>query len=161
MAPSADPSIPQPPPRPTFRRWSSAVAVAAALAVAIACNKSSTATSPTSTSIADPTSTETFRGTVATGGSSFYSFTVAANGTVNVTLAELLQAGQPSEATVNLSMGQPRGTGCSPSLTIEIGVSATAPHISGTYAPGVYCVRVGDPGSLESAAAFTVTLAHP
>ena len=64
--------------------------LAAALAVS-GCDDSSTATSPTDTSstttttVASPTATELFAGRVTVGGSTFYSFTVVENGTVNVT----------------------------------------------------------------------------
>src|SRR6185436_1410921 len=78
-----------------------ALLVAVALALS-ACDDKSTATSPsstdttTTTTVASPTTTELFAGRVNVGGSTFYSFTVVENGTVNVSLADVGGASVPS-----------------------------------------------------------------
>ena len=98
--------------------------LAAALAVS-GCDDSTTATSPTDTSstttttVASPTATELFAGRVTVGGSTFYSFTVVENGTVNVSLAEVGGATVPSTVWLGLGIGTPDGEDCSTSATIN------------------------------------------
>jgi hypothetical protein len=130
------------------------------------CDDSTTATSPsdtdtsTSTTVASPTVTELFAGRVPVGGSAFYSFTVIENGTVNVSLADVGGATVPSTVWLGLGIGTPNGEDCSATATINTAAGA-AVHLTGTYAPGVYCVRVWDIGNLVAVAAFNVTIAHP
>ena len=140
--------------------------VAAALAVSACDNKSSTATSPsstdttTTTTVASPTTTELFAGRVAVGGSAFYSFTVVQNGTVNVSLADVGGANVPSTVWLGLGIGTPSAEDCTTATTVNT-ASGSAAQLTGTYAPGVYCVRVWDIGNLVAVAAFNVTIAHP
>jgi hypothetical protein len=129
----------------------------------IACDDN-TATSPTDTSttttVASPTTTELFAGRVTVNGSSFYSFSVVENGTVNVTLAEVAGSGVPSTVWLGLGIGTPSGEDCSTTSTVNT-AAGSAVHLTGTFAPGVYCVRVWDIGNLAAVAAFNVTIAHP
>ena len=134
------------------------------------CDDSSTATSPTDTSssstttVASPTTTEVFAGRVLVGGSTFYSFTVVENGTVNVALADVGGANVPATVWLGLGIGTPSGEDCPASSTINTASTTTTGstvHLTGTYAPGVYCVRVWDIGNLVAMAAFNVTIAHP
>jgi hypothetical protein len=128
-----------------------------------------TATSPTDTStpttpVASPTTTEVFTGRLAVGGATFYSFSVVENGTVNVTLSDVGGSGVPSTVWLGLGIGSPAGEDCTPATTINTASSTAAGatvHLTGTYAPGVYCVRVWDIGNLVATAAFNVTIAHP
>ena len=142
-----------------------ALLVAVALALS-ACDDKGTATSPTSTTttttttVASPTATELFAGRVNIGGSTFYSFTVAENGTVNVNLADVGGANVPSTVWLGLGLGTPTGEDCSASTTVNTAAGASV-QLTGTYAPGVYCVRVWDIGNLAAVAAFNVTIAHP
>lgn len=137
----------------------------ATLAVS-ACHDKSTATSPssttttTTTTVASPTTTELFAGRVTVSGSAFYSFTVVENGTVNVDLADVGGANVPSTVWLGLGIGTPNGEDCATSATISTAAGASA-QLTGTYAPGVYCVRVWDIGNLVAVAAFNVTIAHP
>ena len=130
------------------------------------CDDSSTATSPsdtsstTTTTVASPTTTELFAGRVSVGGSTFYSFTVVENGTVNVTLADVGGASVPATVWLGLGLGTPNGEDCSTSATVNT-ASGSSVHLTGTYAPGVYCVRVWDIGNLVALAGFNVTIAHP
>ena len=139
---------------------------ATALTVSACGNKTSTATSPTSTSttttttVATPTTTEVFSGRVDVGGSAFYSFNVVENGTVNVTLAAVGGANVPSTVWLGLGIGTPTGEDCSAATTVNT-AAGSAVQLTGTYAPGVYCVRVWDIGNLVAVAAFNVTIAHP
>jgi len=121
---------------------------------------SATTTATTTTTVASPTTTEEFTGTVTVGGSSFYAFTVAENGTVNVTLASVGGTGVPSTVWMGLGVGAPSGEDCSTS-SLTNGPAGTGPQVSSVYAPGIYCVKVADIGNLAQPATFAVTIAHP
>lgn len=135
--------------------------------LAIACSgdtptspSDSTATTTTATTIAEPSVTEDFSGALAVGGSSFYSFTVGANGTVNVTLAAISGTGVPSGVWVELGIGSPAGEGCAVTSTVN-GPAGASPQLSAVYAPSVYCVRIRDLGNLFAPARFEIAIAHP
>jgi hypothetical protein len=132
-----------------------------AFALLAAACESDTPTSPTSdpTPVAPASISETDNGTLAVGGSRFYSFTVVLNGTVNVTLTSLGSA-IPADVAIELSLGKPAGTGCRPTSTVNVTIETAAPHITGTFAPGVYCARVVDTGNLPSTAQFVVAIEH-
>jgi hypothetical protein len=151
------------------RHLARALAAAGLLAVAAlvlsGCNDSSSATSPSDTDTSTPTVaapgiSELFAGRVTVGGAAFYSFTVIENGTVNVSLADVGGANVPSTVWLGLGIGTPSGEDCSTTATVNTAAGA-AVHLTGTYAPGVYCVRVWDIGNLVAVAAFNVTIAHP
>jgi hypothetical protein len=38
--------------------------------------------------------------------------------------------------------------------------AGTAPQLTGTFGPGLFCVRVYDVGNLPAPASFSVTIAH-
>jgi hypothetical protein len=134
--------------------------------LAIACS-GDTPTSPsdssattTTATIAEPSVTEDFSGILSVGGSSFYSFTVGANGTVNVTLASISGTGVPPGVWVELGVGSPAGEGCAVTSTVN-GPAGASPQISTIYAPSVYCVRIRDLGNLFAPARFAIAIAHP
>jgi hypothetical protein len=81
------------------------------------------------------------------------------NGMVNLTLTSLGQA-IAADVTVELTLGQPSGTGCVPRTSVTVTVETAAPHLTGTFAPGVYCARVADTGNLPSTASFVVAIEH-
>jgi hypothetical protein len=112
------------------------------------------------TPIAPPSVTETWEGTLAVGGSRFYSFAVGLNGTVNVTLSNLLQDGGESATQVGLALGYPAGTGCTANTSVTV-AAATDPQVTNTYLPGVYCVKIADAGNLSGPAQFRIVIAHP
>ena len=153
------------PGRHLARATSAALLLATALALS-ACGDKSGATSPTTpdptttTTVASPTATELFAGRLDVGGATFYSFNVVENGTVNVTLADVGGANVPSTVWLGLGIGTPSGEDCATSSTINT-AAGSAVQLTGTYAPGVYCVRVWDIGNLVAVAAFNVTIAHP
>jgi hypothetical protein len=132
-----------------------------------ACSHSSTSTSPsttsstTSTTAAAPTVSESFTGTLPVGGFKFFSFNIAANGTVNVTLNSVTGAGVPATVQLGLGIGTPSGIDCSTTTTVTAGVTAAAPQTTGTFGPGTFCVRVYDVGNLFGPANFNITIAHP
>ena len=132
-----------------------------ALATA-ACSKNPT--SPSSSTPTTPTTspvTESFSGTLAVAGASFYSFSMASAGTVTATLLAIQGTGVPPAVQVNLGVGTPSGKTCtvtSPTV-VQIGGTATA-NIT-NQVPGVYCVNLSDGGNLFAPAAFTVSIDHP
>jgi hypothetical protein len=144
--------------------WLLRIVVSAALVGAVACDKAETPTSPTTTTpaatIAEPTVTEEFVGTVTVGGSSFYSFTVEQNCTVQITLASVGGSSVPPTVWLGLGIGTPGGEDCVTTSSLNTQAAASA-QLSGTYAPGIYCARVHDIGNLVAPATFTVSIAHP
>jgi hypothetical protein len=118
---------------------------------------SSTTTTPTA---ADATINETFNGTLPVGGSNFYSFNVGVYGTVNLTLTSVGGTGVPSTLWLGLGIGQPSGTTCPTTTSIDT-QAGTAVQVTGTYQPGVYCADVWDIGNLAAPATFSVAIAHP
>jgi hypothetical protein len=140
--------------------------IAASLAIA-SCGSNETPTSPTdsttgstTTTAASPVFSEDFIGTLDADGSSFYSFSVTQYGTVNVTLTSVGGTFVPSGLQLGLGLGTPSGTDCSTTQTITTR-SGPSPQLTGTYQPGVYCVRVYDVGNVFGAANFAVTIAYP
>ena len=95
------------------------------------------------------------------GGFRFFTFNIAANGTVNVTLNSVAGTGVPSTVQLGLGIGQPSGIDCATTTTVTAGVTAAAPQTTGTFGPGTFCVRVFDVGNLFGPAAFNITIAHP
>ena len=105
--------------------------------------------------------TETFSGILPVGGTKFYSFGVASSGTVNVTLTGVNVDGQPSDVSLTVGLGTPSGTSCSTTSPSAV-QAGSAPQVTGTEQPGVYCVNVQDAGpNLPDPADFIVTIAHP
>ena len=137
----------------------------AAALMAAACTNNTTTPSSTSTTTTTttttttPTTSETFAASVNVGGAAFYSFNIAANGTVNVTLNSVGGAGVPATVQLGLGIGTPAGVDC----TVTSAVTAAAgisPQLTGTFGPGLFCVRVYDVGNLAAPAAFKTTIAH-
>jgi len=131
-----------------------------------ACSHNSTAepsltTTTTTATAAPPTVNEVFASTVPVGGFKFYTFNIAVNGTVNVTLNSVSGAGVPTTVQLGLGIGQPAGTDCAVSVVQTAGSAFAAPQATGVFGPGLFCVRVFDVGNLFAPANFTVTIAHP
>jgi hypothetical protein len=103
---------------------------------------------------------ESFVGTLAVGGSAFYSFTVPHQGTVTLTLLSLTIGGAPSDLTVSLGLGVPSGTACRTTAATPA-AAGIAPQSSNPVTPSVYCVNVSDSGSLTAAADFAVNITRP
>jgi len=138
------------------------IAMFGLLLLGTACSNN-TATTPTTTTTTTtnttPTISEPFAGTVQVGGAVFYSFNIAVSGTVNVTLNSVSGAGVPATVQLGLGIGTPAGTDCSTTSALTA-ASGTAPQLTGTFGPGLFCVRVYDVGNLFGPAAFSVTIAH-
>ena len=125
-----------------------------------ACNKNSTSTttSPTLTAAA-ATITESFSAPIAVSGGVFYSFSFAAYGNINVTLTGVTGDGLAEGQTLGMGIGRPGGTSCTTVSTVAVLPSDTA-QLTGTYGPGIYCVRVYDTGSLTAPVTVAVTVTH-
>ena len=118
-------------------------------------------TTTTTATAAAPTVSESFTGTLPVAGFKFYSFNIAVNGTVNVTLNSVSGAGVPATVQLGLGIGQPSGLDCAATTTVTAGITAAAPQTTGTFGPGLFCVRVFDVGNLFAPANFNITIAHP
>jgi len=127
-------------------------------------SSASTASSITSPSLnpADPTTIETFSGTLRPNASVFYSFTVATYGTVNVTLEDVtgVQLSEDVPFEFEIGWGVPRGTGCSPNAVLVV-APGDGPHSSTVLDAGIWCVRLRELGNLPAPARFRMTIAHP
>jgi hypothetical protein len=147
-------------------RWSRRGTLAMAvvlLTLTSACSKDDSPTAPTDTStstVAAPTISESFAGTLPVGGARFYAFTVVEYGTVNVTLTSVGGPNVPSTLWLGLGIGTPTAQECTTSTAVNT-QSGSSPQVTGTYAPGIYCARVTDIGNLVAPAAFAVTIDHP
>jgi len=107
-----------------------------------------------------PLAVESFTGTLAKTGTAFYSFTVPRDGAVSLTLLSLTIGGVPSDLSITMGLGVPRGTGCQTST--QIGVTAgVAPQVTNPVVPSVYCVNLNDTGTLTADAAFAVSISRP
>jgi hypothetical protein len=137
------------------------VLVFSAAAAASAGCSGTTATTPSDTTSTASTSTDYFTGTLAQGGSAFYSFTVSSAGTAAVTLASTTAAkiGPAVPLTLRLGLGTPLGEACSTIRTIDTppGLSAQLLNALGT---GTYCVNVADIGNIRGSVLFAVRIVH-
>jgi hypothetical protein len=140
-------------------------ALIATLVLCVGCGDESP-TSPTdtstssSTTAAAPTVSEEFLSTVPVGGSKFYSFTTSTYGTINLTLTSVGGNFVPSTVMLGLGIGQPSGTDCVTTTSVNTAAGSTA-QVTGTYDAGVYCAKVSDIGNLYAPASFNVTIAYP
>ena len=151
-----------------MRATTAPLAIAAmAILVFSACSHNSvtdpslTSTSSTTTPVAAPTVTEQFNGTLPVSGFRFYSFSIAVNGTVNVTLKSVTGTNVPSTIQLGLGIGQPSGPDCAATVTATAASTFAAPQATGVFGPGTFCVRVFDVGNLAAPATFAITIAHP
>jgi hypothetical protein len=135
-------------------RWP-AMAIAVALAaLAGACGGSSTDTTTTPT---NPTlTTVTLTGTLLAGGAAFHNFTVTQQGTLTATLTNLTPQ---ATITVGFGIGQPIGTTCTLLSTLE--TAKVGSVLSGTIAPGSFCIQIYDIGNVQGSDDYTITLVHP
>jgi hypothetical protein len=151
-----------------LREWAGRVGVAAVCLAALplaACSDSSSPTSPsdtpTSETPVDPTVTQSFTGRIGPNGHSFYSFEVAAYGTVHVTVQNVGGVtGVPDTVWVGVGLGVPEGTDCSTTTSLNVQAGA-GPHLTSTLTAGTYCARIYDVGNLAASTPFAILIAHP
>jgi len=135
------------------------VACVCALSLAGCGSGSSASTTSPSSVPAAATMNESFAGTVGVGEGLFYSFSMAQYGNVAVTLTGISGTDLPDDLTLTVGIGRPAGTSCTTSTAITAGPGDT-PQVTGTYGPGVFCVRISDSGTLTSAVDITAAVAH-
>jgi len=121
---------------------------------------SSTSTSTNTQTAASPATTEEFDSTVPVGGSKFYSFTTTTYGTIQITLTSVSGSFVPSTVMLGVGLGQPSGTDCVTTTSINT-AAGTTPQVTGVYDAGVYCAKITDIGNLYAPASFTATIAYP
>ena len=121
---------------------------------------SNTSTTTTAT-VATPTVNEAFNGTLPVGGFKFYTFNIAVSGTVNITLNKVSGTNVPATVQLGLGIGQPSGVDCATTVSVTAASTFAAPQTTGTFGPGLFCVRVYDVGNLAASATFAITIAHP
>lgn len=78
---------------------------------------------------------------------------------VNVTLNGVSGAGVPATVQLGLGIGTPAGVDCTVTTSVTA-AAGTAPQLTGTFGPGLFCVRVYDVGNLFAPASFSATIAH-
>jgi hypothetical protein len=131
------------------------------LLVVVAGCESDSPTQPSAPST--PTSvTDAFTGTLAPGGSGFFSFAVFEPGGVRITLASVTtDVNTAITPTLRLGLGVPSGTDCATFTELSVQPDLL-PQIDGYgVTPGTYCVRLADPGSLSGTVSFAVRLVYP
>jgi hypothetical protein len=133
-------------------------AVALAATLSAACGDDTTSPTPTTPTIA----TETYTGTMTTGGSGFYSFSVTTPGTAMVTFGSLTNAstGRPLDVAMVIGIGIPAGEGCNVTSSVTA-LPALTTQLSGNVTTGIYCVQFSDVGNLTVPAIFGVRIVHP
>lgn len=130
---------------------------------AASCSNGPTAPSTSTSSTTGTVVTEVFTSTLPVGGSRFYSFHIAASGSVTATLTNIEGEGVPPSVVVSMGIGTPAGTTCAASATpVQVTGAAGVPtQVTATEQPGTHCVLVSDVGNLFAPATFTVSLDHP
>lgn len=137
-----------------------ALALTCAAFATLGCSDTPTSPSTTTTTVVEPTIIEDFSGAIGLGTSSFYSFTVVQAGTVQVTFSSVGGSNVPATVWMGLGIGQPSGEDCVTTNAINI-QAGSSPQLTGTYAAGVYCVKITDIGNLVAPARFAISIAHP
>ena len=133
-----------------------------AAALTVSCSQGPEA--PTAvTATSRGTVTEVFSSTLPVGGAKFYSFSLAAAGSVTATLTDISGTGVPPTVVVNLGIGTPGGTTCvaTPSPVQVSGDAGLSTQVTQLQQAGVSCVIVADVGNLFAPASFIVTIDHP
>jgi hypothetical protein len=134
----------------------------ATLGAASACTSgdSSAATLPTTPSPA--LTTESFSGTVAVLGNDVHTFTINQTGEVDITLTGTAPL---TTISMGLAIGNPPAANSPVCLPVSGGTlsaqASATPQLTGTVAPGVYCVMVFDIGNETEPTTYTLTVKHP
>jgi len=121
-------------------------ALAAAL-LATACGSTTTSSAPTTT--------QTFSGTLTSGGASLQLVTVAKDGEIDLTLTSLVPQ---TTITVGLGLGVPQNGTCG--LLDDIENAKIASVLSDEVTAGTYCILIYDVGNIQGSDTYTLTVAH-
>lgn len=134
---------------------------AAAIRWAVACTilvtSANCGTTPTQPAPVYDLKTETFSGSLNTGGGAHFPFSVVNPGDINVTITQMSPA---SNLTVGLALGSWEATTevCTDQLSTSASVNiAYAASPSGA---GNYCVRIFDSGNVQAQTEFTLSVTH-
>ncbi|HZR22759.1 MAG TPA: hypothetical protein VFA59_04170 [Vicinamibacterales bacterium] len=144
-------------------KWVPALLAACVLAAGCSSTDSATAVPTQPTSFADPTTVDTFTGTLTIAGTDSHPFAVPVAGVVNITLTSMDPA-IDSTTPVVLAIGLPSQSVVGQCATIQSVsvIPGTTPQITGHALSGTFCVSVSDPNVVLTASeAYTVTVAHP
>ncbi len=135
--------------------------LAASIAAAGCGDDAVTPTSPTIPAESVDSTSRLFTGTLAPRGTAFFSFTVAQDSGVFLTLASVTPAsGRGAVQTpLDLGLGVPRGTGCAVTRAVTASADLAA-QIREWRAAGVHCVSVSDAGRLAADVAFAVRIGY-
>lgn len=136
------------------RRFLATILLTGALVTAGCDNEIENATGPAPP---NPTTTDTFTGTINVNGAQTHTFLVVASGPVTVTLAEVLP--DPAIA-VGLTLGTWNGTSCASVISNDNAVQGNA-VIGGATGSGTLCARIHDVGKLSAALDYRLTVVHP
>jgi hypothetical protein len=137
------------------------IVLAMSVAAAACGNDAVTPTSPTSPAESVDSTSRLFAGTLAPRGTAFFSFTVAQDSGVFLTLASVTPtSGRGAVPTLlDLGLGVPRGTGCAVTRAITTSADLAA-QIREWRTAGVHCVSVSDAGRLAADVAFAVRIGY-
>ena len=105
----------------------------------------------------NPTTTDTFTGTINVNGAQTHTFPVIASGPVTLTLAEVLP--DPAIA-VGLTLGTWNGTACASVIANDNAIQGNA-VIGGVTGAGTLCARIHDVGKLTASLDYRLTVVHP
>lgn len=143
------------------RRLALPLVVMVSLSAAACGNDADTPTSPSIPEASVDSTSRMFTGTLTPHGSTFFSFTVAQDSGVFLTLASLTPtSGRGTVQTpVDLGLGTPRGTGCAVAQTVATSADLAA-QIRAWRSAGVHCVSVSDAGRLTGEVAFAVRIGY-
>jgi hypothetical protein len=101
--------------------------------------------------------TITYASVLLPGGNTSRTFTASASGVVTIIVDTL----EPqSVTTVNVGVGFPRSDGGGCQVTLSANVTRGS-QLGIPVEAGNYCVRVADPGTLTTAASFSMRIVHP
>ena len=138
-----------------LRKFSATLLLAAAIAAAGCDNEIENAPGPTEP---NPTTTDTFTGTLNPNGAMTHQFTVVASGDVTARITEITP--DPT-IKVGFVLGTIAGTTCQSSVFKDEVLQGEA-LIARVSGPGTLCVRVHDPnGKLTAALNYSLTVEHP
>ena len=101
--------------------------------------------------------TETYTGSLTTGGSSAFHFTVVNPGDINLAITQL----NPNTLTMGLELGywDELSAACISDLKTST-ATLNAVFAATPDSPGEYCVTIADVGNVQTTAEFTLTVTH-
>ena len=138
----------------TGRRFAALAAALVMAALASACGDNNPAATVSPSPTDNPTTTETFTGTLLPLSSTWHPFTATAAGSMTLTLTALDPA-----VVVGMGVGTTPTSGCG--VQVWNNGSTTATVVTSPINPGLYCVTIYDVGNVTGSVAYTLTVTHP